>query len=166
MGGDTLGECFDAFREGCFHTLEHFIENITIINEFGWVVPERSGLVQDGNIQVQAFLNTETEVIGQIVCALVLLGKSGPFESFKVIVPSKSLNTTTFVSPAVNGIVRFRLRFSRCRDNWIRCRPIMQGARASLSERVVRVTLGTQSLRYTVGGVPIYRGEMTRWPNM
>ena len=27
-----------------------------------------------------------------------------PFESLSVIVPSKSLNTITFVSPAINGI--------------------------------------------------------------
>src|SRR5271154_5800333 len=69
-------------------------------------LPKGPRIVQNSLIQRQPLLNSKSQIISQIICPLTRdpPNVSLPFESLSVIVPSKSLNTITFVSPAINGI--------------------------------------------------------------
>lgn len=112
--GSTFCECLDAFGERGFDTLEHFMEDITgmsdtAIRDIDTENCENYPRRLD-SIPISSQLRNPNYRSDSLFSQLTSQSTPGkqehvPFESFKVIVPSKSLNTTTLVSVAINGIV-------------------------------------------------------------
>jgi hypothetical protein len=118
----TFGESFDTFWERGTNATQHFIKNVPIISSRSisaccGFVPERALLLEHRLIEPEPFRLPKSKVIRQVISDQPTAPDGRvPLESSNVIVPSKSLNTTIFISPAINGIPAKDTRLKKAGD--------------------------------------------------
>jgi hypothetical protein len=95
------------------HTIQHLLENIPIISPFSILYATGMSAIYltllYSKLSVSQFQNLDCRSSNLIISKSVTCDGI-PFESLKVIVPSKSLNTTILVSLEINGIASLRNR--------------------------------------------------------